>query len=147
MEAFHYDKLDLSRPMFRLVRLLMGTVDGIQCEIFQASFDERQYSISYEALSYAWGSANKTHTIMLNGKELRVTTNLMTALRHLTWKDRDRILWIDALCIDQRNNSEKSHQVRQMGNVYREAESVIFWLGPATKETDVTLETLHKLRS
>lgn len=146
MEAFRYDSLDLSRPTLRLVRLLKGAADDPRCEIFHASFDKRQDAISYEALSYTWGSENKTDSIWINGKSMRVTNNLAQVLRYLTFEDRDRILWVDALCINQKDNNEKSHQVRQMGHIYQEAESVIFWLGPATYETNVVVDSLHELQ-
>jgi hypothetical protein len=38
-------------------------------------------------------------------------------------------IWIDALCIDQSNPSERIHQVAQMGNIYSEASAVHAWLG------------------
>jgi hypothetical protein len=145
MEAFCYDDLDLNRPTFRLVRLLKGVADDPRCEIFQASFDQREHAISYEALSYTWGSMHCTERIWLDGKELHVTSNLRKALRYLQLKECDRVLWVDALCINQWNNDEKSHQVRQMGDIYRTAERVVVWLGLPTYDTNVTIDTLQVL--
>lgn len=39
------------------------------------------------------------------------------------------MLWIDAVCIDQTDHREKSRQVAQMGDIYRDAERVLVWLG------------------
>jgi len=39
-------------------------------------------------------------------------------------------LWIDALSIDQSNDSEKGPQVAMMGAIYQLATRVIAWLGP-----------------
>jgi hypothetical protein len=100
MEAFCYEDLDLNRPTFRLVRLLKGVADDPRCEIFQASFDHREHTISYEALSYTWGSMHWTERIWMDGKELHVTSNLRKALRYPQLKERDPILWVDALCIN-----------------------------------------------
>lgn len=41
---------------------------------------------------------------------------------------RIRRLWIDSLCIDQKDNEEKAQQVRLMGNIYSQAVRVIAWL-------------------
>ncbi|KAF2491139.1 hypothetical protein BU16DRAFT_144507 [Lophium mytilinum] len=41
----------------------------------------------------------------------------------------ERIFWIDAVCIDQKNNEEKSHQVKMMGSIYKRAQTVLIWLG------------------
>ncbi|KAH6949187.1 heterokaryon incompatibility protein-domain-containing protein [Fusarium avenaceum] len=60
---------------------------------------------------------------------LQVTTNLESALRHLRRDKQMRTLWIDALCIDQRNENEKRAQVQRMDRIYANATSTIVWLG------------------
>ncbi|KAK7752672.1 hypothetical protein SLS62_005441 [Diatrype stigma] len=80
----------------------------------------------YEALSYVWGSDNAPHFIFVDpamGDEentekktptkLAVTENLMTALRHLRDPSKARTLWIDAICINQGDEEEESHQVQR----------------------------------
>ncbi|TFB00421.1 hypothetical protein CCMA1212_007750 [Trichoderma ghanense] len=55
---------------------------------------------------------------------------------------------IDAICIDQKNLKERGHQVQQMGDIYKQAERVLFWLGAGTDETDIfimSMQLLHKL--
>ncbi|KAH7094885.1 heterokaryon incompatibility protein-domain-containing protein [Paraphoma chrysanthemicola] len=42
---------------------------------------------------------------------------------------QSRLLWIDALCIDQQNVFERNHQVQQMGAIYKNATQVLAWLG------------------
>jgi hypothetical protein len=56
----------------------------------------------YESLSYAWGDPDVSISIRLEGKHFHVTTNLESALRHIRFPDRERIMWIDAVCINQR---------------------------------------------
>lgn len=126
MKDFNYEPIDLKKPTFRLVQLRSGDGD-IECEIFGAGLDQQNDGVSYEALSYAWGVVDMTDNIRMNGRRLGVTNNLYTALRYLRFQDKDRILWIDAICIDQANEREKQHQVQQMGKIYSQAEGVIFW--------------------
>lgn len=86
----------------------------------------------FEALSYTWGSTADQKTITLSGRPWKVTQNLFSALQHLRLPDRDRILWVDALCINQADNNEKSLQVDQMRRVYAgnsSTERVLVWLG------------------
>jgi Heterokaryon incompatibility protein (HET) len=45
-------------------------------------------------------------------------------------------IWIDALCIDQQNNSERNHQVRVMGKIYEMAIEVLVWLGCSADNPD-----------
>ena len=41
----------------------------------------------------------------------------------------DQPLWIDAICLNQEDDEEKSKQVPRMSDIYSLAEEVIFWLG------------------
>ncbi|KAH8781826.1 heterokaryon incompatibility protein-domain-containing protein, partial [Hyaloscypha finlandica] len=145
MAAFEYDSINLARPAFRLARLLASSCTDIQCEIFQAWFDQPEDIMPYEALSYTWGNTVKTDKIKVNACEFDVTQNLYLALQYLRLENEDRILWIDGLCIDQMNDKEKGHQVQQMGNIYRRAERVVIWLGQATYDTNVLMDSIKQL--
>ncbi|KIM97282.1 hypothetical protein OIDMADRAFT_130728 [Oidiodendron maius Zn] len=87
MESFRYDPIDLERPAFRLLRLLKGGGCDIACELFQAFLDERENAVSYEALSYTWGSAEICDGIKVNGRWLPITPNLYRALQDLRLRD------------------------------------------------------------
>jgi hypothetical protein len=76
---------------------------------------------------------------------LFVTQNLFVALRNLRRLDRDRILWIDAICINQEDVAEQSVEVGRMGLIYRQAAQTIVWLGPASETSDLALETLSAI--
>ncbi|RYP89814.1 hypothetical protein DL770_004070 [Monosporascus sp. CRB-9-2] len=81
---------------------------------------------------------------MVNGRRLRITHNLSEALRELrrsvhhikgsmAFEDAEPgsiRIWIDAICIDQKNTHERVEQVRQMGLIFRSARKVFVWLGP-----------------
>lgn len=60
---------------------------------------------------------------------MSITESLHEALWHLRKPDEDRVLWVDALCIDQTNIKERGHQVSRMGEIYKKADKVIVWLG------------------
>ncbi|KAF5578246.1 heterokaryon incompatibility protein [Fusarium pseudocircinatum] len=127
-DLFQYESFDLERPGFRLIRLARGFKSQLQCHLFQAYLDEEDL-IPYEALSYVWGSQDTPNEVEVNGKTLAITASLHDALWHLRQIDEDRILWVDALCIDQSNIKERGHQVNHMGEIYRKADNVVFWLG------------------
>lgn len=144
MSAFGYDPLDLGGRSFRLLRLFGG--DGLQigCEIFEAWLEGAD-AIPFEALSYAWGDLATPHTIELNGKLFSITENLHIALQNIRLAHQDRLLWVDAVCIDQTNHSERGHQVGHMGDIYSQAEQVIFWLGDATSNVKFVMTALEQL--
>lgn len=76
---------------------------------------------------------------------ISITKNLDTALRHLRHKDEPRLIWIDALCIDQTNDEEKSKQVAVMGRIFSLASRVVIWLGREEDSSSAALELLHQL--
>jgi hypothetical protein len=144
MDAFKYEPIDLERPAFRLLQLLQGNGPVIECRLYQAYLDGTD-TIPYDALSYTWGALEKTATVIVNGKTFDVTENLYSAFRHLRSKNQDRILWADAICINQSDDKERGHQVQQMRDIYSQAEEVVIWLGHATNQTNILMDSLRRL--
>ena len=132
--------LDRTRHSLRLLTLSPGRrSDRIHCSLAVVDLDNGP---AYEALSYAWRKGPSRHTIVLNGHLLRIRRNLYEALLRLRYPRRSRILWIDALCIDQSSILERNHQVGQMGNIYRKASMVVAWLGEASVDSDMALDAI-----
>ena len=77
--------------------------------------------VEYEALSWSWGSDPPEYQILIRKGETRTrmkaTAALVWAFKHLRYPDRDRTLWVDAICIDQGNVDEKNHQVQMMSHI------------------------------
>ncbi|KAH8762780.1 ankyrin repeat-containing domain protein [Hyaloscypha finlandica] len=147
MAVYKYQPIDLDGPTIRLLRLLKGdfTAD-IQCELFEGWINQSEGGMPYNALSYTWGSTEKAATITVNSGTMHVTFNLHAALQHLRFQNEDRILWIDAICINQDNREERRHQVQLMSYIYKEAEEVIIWLGQGTKESDFIMDAMKRLQ-
>ena len=87
----------------------------------------------YEALSYVWGDPTPADSIKCfdgsHGGIVGITTNLARALIAFRLIDRPRRIWVDALCINQEDLTERQSQVRLMGKVYNCAQCVLCWLG------------------
>jgi hypothetical protein len=127
---YHYDSLPHPDSL-RILKLLPGKANSpLIAELLQVRHSDTP-STPYEALSYRWGADKLPQIITDNTskKLLRITQNLFDALQALRLEDGDRNLWIDAVCIDQKNDAEKSQQVKQMGEIYKSATKVIVWLG------------------
>jgi hypothetical protein len=76
---------------------------------------------------------------------LRVTTNLKTALKRIQLKNSARFLWVDAVCINQDDNQERNQQVAMMAKIYRNARSVLMWIGEETLDTAIAFATIPTL--
>ena len=93
-------------------------------------------SVQYEAISYAWGSLEKPHFITVRDiGEIPITASLFDILRHFRYVHRHRELWVDAICIDQADASERNHQVTKMADIFSASKTVLVWLG-AGESTD-----------
>jgi hypothetical protein len=99
----------------------------------------------YTALSYTWGPETPTAPILCNGSILEVTLNLHEALLYLRYMGVDTI-WIDAICINQSSIIEKGEQVRRMTEIYKQANSLIVWLGGPTGASKKGMLLLDYLR-
>lgn len=139
-EQYRYTALDTSKKEIRLLSIdavLQNTyvVDSSAtpsktAHIICASLDNVPIDEagSYTALSYTWGTSEPTHRISIGNKVLDIRENLYEALIHLHKASVTRV-WIDAICINQEDDREKGLQVQRMGDIYREADKVIAWLG------------------
>ncbi|KAM0286868.1 hypothetical protein ACHAO9_007993 [Fusarium lateritium] len=101
----------------------------------------------YEAMSYTWGEDKAPETIMVNGRHFPLRPNLFSALKSLRNIDTTRLVWIDAICINQQDESERNHQVLQMNNIYSHATVVNVWLGSATASSDAGIGFLERFHS
>jgi hypothetical protein len=121
----------------RVLELLPSLIfrSRIHCRLKEFNLDDQKNGPQYEAISYVWGSQTGTFPINCDGKILLVTKNCVRAFYQLRRRRRSRVLWIDAVCIDQAKTSdavdECAVQIQLMGEVYRSASEVIIWFGPA----------------
>ncbi|KAK4451182.1 heterokaryon incompatibility protein-domain-containing protein [Podospora aff. communis PSN243] len=86
---------------------------------------------TYKALSYVWGEPKFTDRIFIDGIRLDITESLGTALRRLRPlpKQQPLRIWIDQICINQKDIMERNQQVRLMHAIYKDARQVLVWLG------------------
>jgi hypothetical protein len=136
---FEYEPLDTSIDCVRLLTLDAfeeGLEVGIvRCSLTQLKFSEKP---RYEALSYTWGAPSPTRRIWVNGKPVDIRKKLYDALLCLQRSCEPRLLWADAICIDQNNAQEREHQVGFMDFIYTRAAKVLIWLGRADSMIEKT---------
>lgn len=137
---FYSPRLDRKRKEIRTLTLKAGSdASQIRCSMSVVSLDDIP---TYEALSYAWGQASNPKQIEVNNRPIFVTSNLHSALSHLRHTTIDRDLWVDAVCINQKDTLERNAQVSIMGDIYRLAQSVLIWLGEADEHSDLAFESM-----
>ncbi|KAK2048353.1 hypothetical protein LZ31DRAFT_58314 [Colletotrichum somersetense] len=139
----HYSYSSLSGPRSTRLIILYPSKDTklpLSCKLVEIDIDAPP---AYQALSYTWDDEipSEPMTVTDEGnvnhrsQNLLVTPNCAAALRLLRKriKPEDQAskigLWIDAVCINQSSNAEKSVQVAMMATIYKNARDVVVWLG------------------
>lgn len=127
----------LKKGQTRLVHLHSRQYEGkrccddidnhVSCSLLAVNLEE-DIEAEYEAVSYVWGGESDLHTMQLNQERFWVTRNLFAALRALRLPGKNRVLWIDALAINQSSLSERASQVMQMQLIYSSAKETLIWL-------------------
>ena len=144
--SFKYAPLPPQTTDQLIIRILLLLPDKsssaiVRCELREVSLDEEPI---YEAVSYCWGDKAFTRPIICNGSQLRVTINLEAALRNLRYPETKRVLWADAVCINQVDLAERSGQVQIMRNIFGGAKGALVWLGGQTRSSQVALRLVDE---
>jgi len=129
-KEFRYIHLDQSSHEIRLLKI---NANGIAKHSLISNVS-LEYAPRYTALSYCAGDPNKTRTIEVDGQSFAAFKTLNEAIDNAVrfWADRFPgnilYLWADQICINQSDNSERTHQVNLMRDIYSRAENVLIWL-------------------
>lgn len=144
-----YERLSSPTSAIRLLTLHQNY------ETHPLDFSMRCYELdscpAYIALSYEWGEVDPQVEIMVNGLSMLIRHNLWLFLSVLKTKIKlgelsgYACLWIDAICIDQADLSERNAQVSIMGQIYQKAVSVFVWIGlPHTWDPGPAFEFIQR---
>lgn len=154
LSAYHnQNSLDLSVESFKY--------------LWKENLDEimQRFGSGYDALSYCWGNPQEKARLRLSVMSSRldergdiqidhepqrngsiaINENLYIILQELRQRRHSRFIWIDAICIDQANNAEKSLQIPMMRSIYEYASTVYVWLGRANDVEVTALAIMPKL--
>lgn len=145
VEIYEHTPLRFRYPV-RLLRLKRARSGIVTCDLVEYPL---QHCPPFEALSYSWDAETPDHPILCNGRKLLVTRNCHDALRRLRSTFFDRLLWVDSICIDQRqlpsSVQERNLQVGLMGQIYQRSWRVLVWLGEGTPECELAIRYLRLL--
>lgn len=154
IETSIYRKLDKDKKDIRLIILDPGlSEDPISCSLIYTSLLNPSV-ISYEALSYCWGDSQDNQNIDVTTFDqdgvrkqhlLPITSSLYRAMLNLRLVEGKIVLWIDAICINQTDFTERSQQVAIMKDVYSQANRVVVWLGDGNEVTQKCIRAIKTI--
>lgn len=131
-----------SSENIRLLKIHAGDLnERVATTIYQIQLETAP---PYEAISYTWGSESGMEEIACGSDSyrIRVTKNCESVLRRLRRPDEDRLVWIDAICIDQTNIEERNAQVAIMGQIYKTASRIIIDIGETFPNANSALDCI-----
>ncbi|KAK0110806.1 hypothetical protein ONS96_002399 [Cadophora gregata f. sp. sojae] len=131
LSSLHYKPLNEAKQDIRILNITSGpSAEDIVCTLEHFSCSQKYPN--YTALSYCWGTLANAVSITVDGAPVLVTINLAAALRALRSNGHSNI-WVDAICINQNDETERGQQILRMKAIYRNASTTIAWLGPDHK--------------
>ncbi|KAK3489759.1 heterokaryon incompatibility protein-domain-containing protein [Neurospora crassa] len=143
-KCYPYRQLDHENAI-RLLSIIPGS--GEENSSTYSLLHAELGKIPYQALSYEWGlPSDDDPNITIDGHTVRIRKNLSEALKQVSSVIRYLdflLLWIDALCINQHDDAEKSQQVQKMGKIFSSAKKVLAWTGPMANDSDYAMDVLN----
>lgn len=141
-----YTNLDNVSREIRVLDILPGSSsDAMKIRTLVISLDER-HERPFCALSYSWGGHYMLRRVIsANGQAYFVSVTVFNALRALRHVRDVRRIWIDFICINQRDEIEKQHQLYLMGSIYSMADTVFVWLGNSTADTEQAFDFIREV--
>ena len=107
------------------VALYGDTIEAFKVQPYR----ELQNDPDTAAVYYQSGGSHHQQAILCDGIEVFIGGELHAALKRLRYEDQPRVLWVDALCINQNDFEERKEHVQLMGEIYARATQVVIWLG------------------
>jgi len=143
VEHYKYEKLGPQE--IRILQISRDPIsDKVKYTLRHVPFED---GVTYTALSYTWGNQHGT-PIMLDGCQFPIGKNLSKVLHRLykeTEDGEDILVWIDAICINQQDEVEKSTQVRRMKEIYEQSKQVIVWLGEEAEDSGYAMGAIGQV--
>ncbi|CAK4030739.1 Hypothetical predicted protein [Lecanosticta acicola] len=138
-----YRPLKSRAKQIRVLEVYAGQYsDPLRCKTHHRRLGEPE--TKYETISYCWGDATQRHTIELDGHAFDVPMSSYMALKRMRLEDSNRMLWIDAVCINQANRDERQQQVAIMNKVYGQSQGNLIYLGESDSAPEA-LECIHNV--
>lgn len=144
-KGFLFKPLNPDRKEVRLLCVLAGRhEDPIICTLHQAGLNDHRPP-RYETISYCWGDADDQATIEINELILSVPTSSAAAIRRVRLPNDSRMVWIDAVCINQEDRVERAQQVSLMGDIYSSSIGNLVYLGEGDETTVLALHSIDSI--
>jgi hypothetical protein len=138
---YKYQSLARTKSI-RLLQITKTVRRGVVLEMVPVDLD---VAPSFRCVSYTWGDLPLDHAIVIDGQLIPISAVVRQLIANLASYEYRKLVWIDAVCINQNDAAEKSHQVQLMRDIFHKAESVLIWLGELPSPYDQQVRSCQKI--
>ncbi|POS79198.1 hypothetical protein DHEL01_v202421 [Diaporthe helianthi] len=142
--SYQYQTLDRQGKEIRVLEVLPGSRKEPLRARFVSAFLAEEQTASYETISYAWGDSKFRGEIEIDESIIDIPASSAAALRCMRRTDVGRRLWIDAVCIRQDDDHERSFQVQMMGEIYSRSSHNLIYLGEEEASTKSAIASIER---
>lgn len=129
-----YESLDVVKKEIRLLSIWKSDRESrVHARLDNVSLLDAP---AYEALSYYWGAPSAQKVLIVNNKEVLIRESLYSFLKTLAINGQSLPVWLDMLCINQKDVAERNQQVSMMSDIYRSAKRVLSWIGEPNADSE-----------
>ncbi|OCK78086.1 HET-domain-containing protein [Lepidopterella palustris CBS 459.81] len=147
MGSISYSPLNQARQEIRLICLHPGQwTDPISINLTISSLHSAKLPF-FEAVSYTWGDPSAVIPVIISEITVSITRSVENVLRRFRFANSVRLLWIDALCINQNDIAERAVQVKLMDRIYSRASRVLIYLGEADHRSDRAMDAIAERKT
>lgn len=103
--------------------------------------------VHYTTVSYVWGPRTRLkHALHTPVGRLTITETLYATLKKLRDRDKSVVLWVDAICINQDDDSEKTEQVQMLAQIFQNSVQTLGFIRDDGESEEVA-EMLMQVRT
>lgn len=140
-----YSPLNRSEHEIRILVLEAGeSYMPLKCHLLQLPLAKAE-EIGFETVSYCWGHPDDQDRLEVEGLPLRVPMTAIQALQRFRYPNKDRLLWIDSICLNQIDLEERGHEVARMRHIYSRGQKNLIWLGLDDANAAAASYALHAI--
>lgn len=151
-DKFCYSPLSDASTHIRLLHVSRASAEG-ELNAFQMTEHSMNNLPRYAAISYVWGTSTDRYRMVIDGSWMEVNPNASMALAQACHYNREALeddedpvyFWMDTLCINQQDTSEKNLQVEMMAEIYGRAKVVYSCVGPHEDSSEMLIEVFNAL--
>ena len=115
---YRYTPFENASEQIRILHIRDGWDYDMKCDL---RIYDRDTAPAYQAISYTWGDPRPLMAVWVSDRRIWVRENCLYALTQVRRYNRGECnIWVDAICINQRNIEEKNRPSQDDGRHFQE---------------------------